>query len=91
VKLGICIYSNDPESVWNAFRFGNFARKKSDEASVFLLGKGVECESIDSEKFKVTEQLKDFVDGGGKVFSCGGCLKMRQRPVFCLRWKNYIC
>lgn len=23
MKLGICIYSNDPESVWNAFRFAN--------------------------------------------------------------------
>ncbi len=79
MKLGVCIYSNDSESVWNAFRFSNFALKKGDEVKVFLLGKGVECESIDSEKFKVTEQLKDFIDGGGKVLACGGCLKMRQQ------------
>ncbi len=25
MKLGLVIYSNDPESVWNAFRFGNHA------------------------------------------------------------------
>lgn len=25
MKLGIVIYSNDSETVWNAFRFGNFA------------------------------------------------------------------
>ncbi len=79
MKLGICIYSNDSESVWNAFRLGVFALKKGDEVKVFLLGKGVECESIDSEKFKVTEQLKDFVDAGGKVLACGGCLKVRQQ------------
>lgn len=41
MKLGICIYSNDPESVWNAFRFANYSIKQfQDEVRVFLLGKG---------------------------------------------------
>jgi uncharacterized protein involved in oxidation of intracellular sulfur len=31
VKFGIIIYSNDPESVWNAFRLGNYAIKEGDE------------------------------------------------------------
>ena len=44
MKLAIVIYSNDPETVWNAFRFGVFARKQGDAVSVFLLGKGVEAE-----------------------------------------------
>lgn len=40
MKLAICIYSNDAESVWNAFRFGNYAVKHShDEVQVSLLGK----------------------------------------------------
>ena len=43
MKLGIVIYSNDPETVWNAFRFGNFSRKQGDEVKIFLLAKGVEC------------------------------------------------
>lgn len=66
MKLGIVIYSNDPETVWNAFRFGNHAIKHhGDEVRVFLLGRGVEAESLDSEAFKVTEQVAQFVASGG--------------------------
>jgi len=78
MKVGIIIYSNDPETVWNAFRFGNFALKEGEEVKVFLLGKGVECESLDTDKFKVTDQMKQLVDNGGKILACGTCLKIRQ-------------
>jgi len=78
MRLGVVVYSNDSETAWNAFRFGNFALKQGDEVRVFLLGKGVECESLDTDKFKVTEQMQAFVDGGGKIFACGMCLKIRQ-------------
>jgi len=54
MKIGIIIYSDDAETVWNAFRFGNFSLKVGDMAKVFLMGKGVECESLDTDKFKVT-------------------------------------
>ena len=78
MKIGIVIYSNDAETVWNAFRFANFAIDKGDEVKVFLLGKGVECESLDTNQFKVTEEMKKFVDRGGKIYACGTCLKIRQ-------------
>lgn len=77
MKLGIIIYSNDPETVWNAFRLANFALKAGDEVKVFLLAKGVECELIDTDKFKETEQMKRFVDNGGQILACGTCLKIR--------------
>lgn len=77
MKLGIVIYSNDAETVWNAFRLGVFALKKGDVVQVFLLAKGVECETIVSDKFKVTEQMQSFVSEGGKIFACGTCLKIR--------------
>ena len=77
MKLGIVIYSNDPETVWNAFRFGNFSRKQGDEVKIFLLAKGVECESLDTGQFKVTDQIRTFVDQGGKILACGTCLKIR--------------
>jgi uncharacterized protein involved in oxidation of intracellular sulfur len=77
MKVGIVIYSNDSETVWNAFRFGNFALNAGDEVKVFLLGKGVECESFDTEKFKVTEQMRSFLENGGEIFACGTCLKLR--------------
>ncbi len=78
MKLGIVIYSNDPETVWNAFRLGNYALKEGDDVKIFLLAKGVDCESLDSEEFKIAEQMDAFIEKGGKILACGTCLKMRQ-------------
>lgn len=77
MKLGIVIYSNDPETVWNAFRLGVFALEKSDQVRIFLLAKGVECESLDTEKFNITALMKDFVQAKGEIMACGTCLKIR--------------
>ena len=77
MKIGIIISSNDLQTVWNAFRYGNFALKEGDEIQAFLIGKGVEAESLDTEKFAVTQQMKDLVKAGGKIFACGTCLKLR--------------
>jgi len=78
MKLGIIIYSNDAETIWNAFRFANFSLKEGDNIKVFLLAKGVEYESLDSEKFKIKEQAKSFLDNKGQIFACGTCLKSRE-------------
>lgn len=78
MKLGIVIYANDPETVWNAFRLGVFSCKKSDSVKIFLLAKGVECESLDTEKFCVTDEMKAFVESGGEILACGTCFKIRQ-------------
>ena len=78
MKLGIVVYSNDSETVWNALRFANFALSMGDEVNVFLLSKGVECESIDTNKFRVSEELQKFVSGEGEVFACSTCLDIRQ-------------
>lgn len=78
MKLGIVITSNDPETVWNAFRFGLFARKQGDAASIFLLGHGVEAESLAGGKFDVAGQMRQFAEIGGHVMACGTCLKLRQ-------------
>lgn len=77
MKLAIVIYSNDPETVWNAFRLGNFSLEKKDNVKVFLLAKGVECESLDTDEYKITEQMKSFVNNGGEILACGTCLKIR--------------
>ena len=78
MKLGIIIYSNDSETVWNAFRLGIFSRKQGDTVSVFLLGKGVEVESLDRDKFDISGQIHSFLDIGGAILACGTCLKLRQ-------------
>lgn len=78
MKIGIVVYSDESETVWNAFRFGNFALNEGDRVKVFLLARGVECESLDTDKFKVNEQMRTLVDNGGEIFACGSCLKLRQ-------------
>jgi uncharacterized protein involved in oxidation of intracellular sulfur len=81
MKLGIIIYSNDSETVWNAFRVGNYALQQGDSVRVFLLGKGVECESLDTVEFKIKEQMQSFVDNGGEILACGTCLKIRKKEA----------
>ena len=78
MKLGIIIYSNDPEAVWNAFRLAVYSRKQGDTVSVFVLGRGVEAESLDSGKFDVIGQIHSFSEAGGSILACGTCLKIRQ-------------
>jgi uncharacterized protein involved in oxidation of intracellular sulfur len=77
MKLGLLIYSDDTENVWNAFRLGVFALKQGDSVKVFLLARGVECESLNTEKFKDTEQMQAYVNAGGEILACGSCLKIR--------------
>ena len=79
MKFGIVIYSVDAETVWNAFRLGIFALKAGDSVKVFLLASGVDCEKLDTDKFKVTEQMQALVDAGGEILACGTCLKIRNK------------
>lgn len=43
----------------------------------FSIREGVEAESVDAGKFKVTEQMMSLVSNGGKIFACGSFLKLR--------------
>jgi len=79
MKLGIIVYSNDSETVWNAFRLGVYALKEGDEVRAFLLARGVECESLDTPQFPVTAQMREFLDRGGQILACGTCLKLREK------------
>jgi uncharacterized protein involved in oxidation of intracellular sulfur len=79
MKIGIIISQNGPESVWNAFRFGNFSLSKQHEVKAFLIGKGVESEDTRDKNFNVKEQMEKFLGNGGKIFACGTCLKLRQK------------
>jgi sulfur relay (sulfurtransferase) complex TusBCD TusD component (DsrE family) len=79
MNIGIVLNTNDPEEVWNAFRFGNVALKKGYAVKFFFLGKGVEAEDIKSERFPVREQLKAFVENKGDLLACGTCMKNRQK------------
>jgi len=77
MKLGIIIGTDEPETVWNAYRLANFSLKEGDEVRVFLLAKGVESET-GSEKYNVKEQISSFLSNGGEIRACGTCMKSRQ-------------
>lgn len=84
--IGIIIYSNDIETVWNAVRFANFSKNKGDEVSVFLLGKGVELENLIHTEKDLKEQAESFLDSGGTILGCGTCLQSRNNnsPKVCM-------
>lgn len=79
MKLGMVLYSNDPETVYQAFRLGIYSLSQGDQVNMFLLAKGVECEDVDNEKFNITKEIKTFLDAGGKTFSCTSCMKLRAK------------
>jgi uncharacterized protein involved in oxidation of intracellular sulfur len=77
MKIGIILSNTDPELVWNALRFANTALLEEHEVKIFLLGQGVEIESIRSEKFNVQDQLEKFNQLSGHMLACGTCIKSR--------------
>jgi len=79
MKIGIIISQVEPETVWNAFRFGNFSLDKKHTVKVFLIGKGVEYEEINNEKFNIKKQVEKFIDSNGEIFACGSCMKSRKK------------
>jgi len=54
------ISTDDAETAYNAMRLANVAVKKGDDASVFMLGKGVLFEKSSNEPFNVMEQVNQF-------------------------------
>lgn len=78
-NLAVVIYSNDSETIWNAFRLASFALSQKDTVKIFLLGKGVDAENLSSEKFDVKKSMETFVASGGEILACGTCLKIRNK------------
>ena len=79
MKIGLVISTNEPELVWNAFRYGVKAIDNKHSVKVFLLGRGVEAEEIEDNKFDVKKMMNEFVGKGGTILACGTCLKIRKK------------
>ncbi len=84
-SVGIVIYSNDIETVWNALRFANYSKSQGDSVSIFLLGKGVELDNLVKTETTLKEQSDKFLDSGGLILGCGTCLTSRnnKEPQVC--------
>ncbi len=79
MKLGIVIYSDHPETVWNAFRLANFSLKEQNQVKVFLMAKGIEAESLGNQQFNILEQMNKFLDAKGTLLACGTCIEIRKK------------
>ncbi|MBI5354925.1 MAG: DsrE family protein [Candidatus Aenigmarchaeota archaeon] len=77
MKIGIIINTEDSETGWNAIRFANTVVKAGHNATVFLMGKGVEIGETKGGKYDSKSQISSFLLQGGKVLACGTCLKSR--------------
>ena len=78
MQISIIIYSNDAETVWNAFRFANTSIAHNNKVDVFLLGKGVEAVAVSTLTFDIDEQMEIFRNSGGTVIGCGVCCESRK-------------
>lgn len=77
MKIGIVISTNDPEIMWNAFRFANLCLDRMDDVQIFLNAKAVNYRDAESEKFDIKELVKTFVLSEGRLLACGKCLGFR--------------
>lgn len=79
MNIGIIISTNDVETAWNAIRYANFCLGQKDAVSIFLMGKGVECQKISTAQYNTVEQMESFLQQGGKVYACGTCMRSREQ------------
>ena len=75
--LGIVIYTDDDETVWNAFRLATYSQSKSDTVVIFLIGKGIDPFMRDSSKYDTKSLHMKFAAKGGQIIVCGTCAQQR--------------
>jgi uncharacterized protein involved in oxidation of intracellular sulfur len=75
--LGIIIYSDDDETVWNALRLAVFSQSKGDTVAIFLLGKGIDPFRRDSSAFDIKSLHIKYLSNGGHIIVCGTCASQR--------------
>ncbi len=94
-SMGMVIYSNDVETVWNTFRLANYSKNQGETVQVFLLAKGVEVDLLVNDNKDLKEQVDAFLEKVGEIQGCGTCLKSRKmmnhRFVPSHHWRFICC
>ncbi len=76
--LGIVIYSNDAETVWNALRLATYSQSQGDSVVIFLLAKGLDGFQTKNPDFDLDRMKDVFFENGGQTIACGTCAKQRK-------------
>ncbi len=77
-SIGIVLYSNDVETVYNAIRLAAYSQEWDNQVQIFLLGKGVELERLMTESKDIKEKVDEFIELGGVIMGCQTCFKSRE-------------
>ncbi len=77
-SIGIVLYSNDVETVYNAIRLAAYSQEWDNKVQIFLLGKGVELERLMNESKDIKEKVDEFIELGGVIMGCQTCFKSRE-------------
>ena len=78
--LGVIIFSDDAETVWNAIRLANYSQAQGDTVVIFVTGKGLDAfmrTQDETEMYNVRAISRDFFAGGGAIYICATCAKAR--------------
>ena len=67
--MTLVVSQNNPEVLWNAFRFGNLLLNEGDEVKIFLNGPAVEYGSLDCEDYPLALLAKTFVLSEGVLLA----------------------
>jgi len=80
MKIGIILQSNNPEHIWNTFRFGITSLKASHGVTIFLMSEGAELDTIaDTEHFDISKKVAEYKELKGNLYACGTCLEIRDK------------
>lgn len=77
-SIGIVLYSNDVETVYNAIRLAAYSQEWDNKVQIFLLGKGVELERLMKGNADIKQKVDEFIDLGGVIMGCQTCFKSRE-------------
>ena len=78
MKIGIILQSNNPEHIWNTFRFGITSLKASHDVTIFLMSEGSELDTIaDTEHYDISKKVTEYKELKGNLYACGTCLEIR--------------
>lgn len=59
-SIGIVLYSNDVETVYNAMRLAAYSQEWDNQVQIFLLGKGVELEKLMNENADIKQKVDEL-------------------------------
>ena len=74
--IGMLIYSDDAETVWNAMRLAVYSQSQGDFVVIFVLGRGTDIfmqKQDDNDVYNVQNISDTFLHNGGTIYLCATC------------------